>query len=351
MSAPNGRALVLVVGVGRSGTSLLAGILGQLGFHIPRPEVKANSTNPRGFGEPRWVVDFHAALLRSQRITVNDSRPAAWEPAARAGEDPAVVAALRDWLAGQLREADAVVVKDPRTVWFLPLWMRCAAELGVTPSFVTMLRHPAETLTSARASYGTWQSAASRAAAWLNVTLETERATRGAQRAFVRYDDLLADWRGQATRLGELLELPLLREIDPARAAEVDRFVDPTLHRNRVRWDELDVPDRLRDMAEGVWQQVQPLARPGGDTARVQAELDDARAAFERLYREAEEIAQSSVTAARRRKRQGGGARRPAAPAWVRVARHVPFRYRRALRRVAGVLRGPGARVRAPRGR
>jgi hypothetical protein len=89
MSAPDGRALVLVVGVGRSGTSLLAGILGQLGFHIPRPEVKANSTNPRGFGEPRWVVDFHAALLRSQRITVNDSRPAAWEPAARAGEDPA----------------------------------------------------------------------------------------------------------------------------------------------------------------------------------------------------------------------------------------------------------------------
>ena len=46
-----------------------------------------------------------------------------------------------------------------------------------------MLRHPAEILTSARKSYGTWQTDASRAAAWLNVMLETERATRGAPRA------------------------------------------------------------------------------------------------------------------------------------------------------------------------
>ena len=56
--------------------------------------------------------------------------------------------------AAQLGQADAVVVKDPRTVWFLPLWMRCAAELGAAPAFVTMLRHPAETLASASASYG-----------------------------------------------------------------------------------------------------------------------------------------------------------------------------------------------------
>jgi len=351
MSRQDGRALVLVVGVGRSGTSLLAGILGQLGFHIPRPEVKANSTNPRGFGEPRWVVDFQAGLLRAQKITVNDSRPGAWEPAARAGEPAAVRDTLRDWLAGQLDEADAVVVKDPRTVWFLPLWMRCAADLGVSPSFVTMLRHPAETLTSARTSYGTWQSEASRAAAWLNVTLETERATRGTQRAFVRYDDLLTDWRGQATRLGDLLDLPLLRAVDPARAARVDEFVDPTLHRNRVRWDDLDVPERVRELAEDVWRQVQPLAEPGGDAPAAHAGLDGARTAFKQLYQEAEDIAQSSVTAARRRGRRGaagGGSKRAPISLRVRVARRLPLRLRHGLRRALGE---PRARVRALLGR
>ncbi|MGZ4640147.1 MAG: sulfotransferase family protein, partial [Actinomycetes bacterium] len=53
------RRLVLVAGVGRSGTSVFAGILRQAGFHVPQPEVDADSTNPKGFGEPRWVVDFH----------------------------------------------------------------------------------------------------------------------------------------------------------------------------------------------------------------------------------------------------------------------------------------------------
>ena len=101
------RQLLLVVGVGRSGTSLLAGMLGQLGFHIPQPEVQADDTNPRGFGEPRWVVDFHTRLLRERRVTVNDARPAAWEATTAAGEAPAVRDELRGWLAGELREPGA----------------------------------------------------------------------------------------------------------------------------------------------------------------------------------------------------------------------------------------------------
>ena len=46
------------------------------------------------------------------------------------------------------------MVKDPRTVWFLDLWTRSAAEHGIETSFVTMLRHPAEIVASARKSYG-----------------------------------------------------------------------------------------------------------------------------------------------------------------------------------------------------
>src|ERR671923_728130 len=105
--------LVLVVGVGRSGTSLLSGILGQLGFHIPQPEVQADDTNPRGFGEPRWVVDFHSRILGTQRVTLNDSRPAAWTHMADAADGARPE--LLQWLRGELDQADAVVVKDPRT--------------------------------------------------------------------------------------------------------------------------------------------------------------------------------------------------------------------------------------------
>jgi hypothetical protein len=328
------RRLVLVVGVGRSGTSLLTGILAQLGFHVPQPEVKADDTNPRGFSEPRWAVDFHSKLLHARRVTVNDSRPKAFESTATAAEDAATHAELSAWLGGQLQQADAVVVKDPRTGFFLPLWTRSAADLGVEARYVTMLRHPAEILASAAKSYGDWQSPASRAAAWINITLETERATRGSRRAFVRYEDLLDDWPREIDRIAELLDLPQLtggnlRERFPA----VDSFVDPTLHRNRIRWDELDVPASVRDMAEQVWTSLQPLADPGGDTPGLHARLDEAHAAFATLYREAESVAQSSITAAKPRRK---GKKKPPAPPpslKVRLARRVPAPARRRLRK------------------
>jgi len=341
MSAPRGRRLILVVGVYRSGTSVVAGILGQVGFHLPQPEVTANETNPRGFGEPRWVVDFHHRLLRSWRVTVHDARPAAWEATHAAGEEPAVREELEGWLAGELAHGDVVVVKDPRTLWFLPLWTSAAAALGAQTLYVTTLRHPAETLMSARRAYGDWQSDASRAAAWLNLILETERETRGAPRAFVRYQDVVADWPRETQRIGETLGLPVLATADHERFPQVDAFVDPTLHRNRTRWDELSVPAAVRDMAEDVWAAMQPLTEPGGGEERVRAALDEARARYATLYGEAEAIAQSSVTAARPRRSQGAGAPEGPRPMWVRVARHVPVRYRRSLRRALGPL-SPG---------
>jgi hypothetical protein len=337
MSAETKR-LVLVVGVGRSGTSLLTGMLGQAGFHIPQPEVKADDTNPRGFGEPQWVVDLHQRLLRARRITVNDSRPAAWASTGAAADDEAVRTEVRDWLRTQFAAADTVVVKDPRTVWFLPLWRRCADDLGVATSFVTMLRHPAEIVASARRSYGTWQTDASRAAAWLNVTLETERLTRGTRRAFVGYERLLQEWESEFQRVGRLLDIPVLAGIDRERFPQVDAFVDPTLHRNRVTWADLDVPERVRVMAEDVWQQITALAREDGDTEPARAGLDGSHAAFGELYAEAEAIAQSTITAVKPRRRRRAPAAAPASLR-VRIARRVPLRYRRGLRRAVRSLR------------
>jgi hypothetical protein len=319
------KRLVLVVGVGRSGTSLLTGILAQLGFHVPQPEVEADDTNPRGFSEPRWAVDFHTKLLQKQRVTVNDSRPAAFEKTGAAADDDVVRADLRAWLESQLAEADAVVVKDPRTGWFLPAWTRCATDLGLEPGFVTMLRHPAEVIASARKSYGTWQPPASRAAAWINMTLETEHATRGGRRAFVRYEDLMDDWRRETGRVGGLLDVPSLVSPTEEQAAAVDAFVDPTLHRNRVSWDEYDIPASMRDMAEQVWQELQPLADPQGDTPELHAKLDEARAAYAKLYGEAEAIAHSTIAAAKPRK---GKKPKPPPPLRARLARRV-----RSLRR------------------
>ena len=78
-SSTGGREMLVVAGSGRSGTSLFTGLTGRLGVHIPKPEVSANRSNPRGFGEPRWLVDYHNELLASVDVGVEDGRPEAWD--------------------------------------------------------------------------------------------------------------------------------------------------------------------------------------------------------------------------------------------------------------------------------
>jgi hypothetical protein len=328
---------VLVVGKGRSGTSLFAGILSRLGFRVPQPEIKADDTNPRGFGEPRWVVRFHKRLMRDLRVTVFDSRSAAWDKTAEVANDRDVVEELKSWLAVQFVGTDNIVVKDPRIVWFLPLWLRCAGDLGVDTSFATMLRHPTEVVSSARTSYGTWQNDASRAASWLNITLHAEYATRGSKRVFVRYEDLLADWPREVSRCARILDLPWLVDIDRSRYPEVEQFVDPELRRAPVGWDAVRVPHALQGMAENVWIQLSTLADPDGDTDATRATIDAARSAYVDFYAEAEAVAQSSVTAVKPRRRlaeaprERARSRRGFALAQLQPRRIVPVRFLRRL--------------------
>jgi hypothetical protein len=321
------RLLVVVAGSGRSGTSLFSGILQRLGYHVPQPEVPADETNPRGFAESQWVVDFHTRLLRAARVQVSDGRPAAWALTAEVALDDAVRRELRGWLELQFRDAGHLIVKDPRLSWFLPLWRGCAEDLGVAPRFVSMLRHPAAVIDSKQRWYGEWQGDVARAAGWLQQTLYTERATRDSPRAFVRYDDLLDDWTRTVARIGDELALARVRDAPATALRDVHAFVDRRLSRSRPDWGDLKLPAALRAQADEVWELVSRLADEPS-TPAIAERLDALRAAYADLYADAEAIAQSSIAAARGR--PPGPAMRVPAPA-LRIVRRVPRRYRHSV--------------------
>ena len=321
------RTLIIVAGSGRSGTSLFAGILQRLGFHVPQPEVPADPTNPRGFAESQWVVGFHTRLLRRAHVQASDARPAAWALTAGACLDGTVREELRTWLERQFDVCDDVVVKDPRLLWFLPLWRQCADDAGSTARFVTMLRHPGAVVDSKQRWYGGGQGEIGRAAGWVSQSLFAERATRDARRAFVRYEDLLEDWVREIGRVGEALDLAVVRHALAGRLRDVHGFVDHGLSRSRPGWGEVELPARLRAQADAVWEHLCTLA-DGDGTPEVTAELDRQREDFLALYAEAEALAHSSVAAARMASRAQAAAPAPGA---LRLARRVPRRYRDAV--------------------
>ncbi len=99
------RKVLFVAGAGRSGTSTMAGLMQILGLHVPQPEVVADETNPKGFGEPRWVVDHHDRLLKEAVVQVSDARPEAWFETGRISTREPERIATADVAGGALRRA------------------------------------------------------------------------------------------------------------------------------------------------------------------------------------------------------------------------------------------------------
>ncbi|KHL19274.1 hypothetical protein CLV56_2394 [Mumia flava] len=252
--------LVILFGPGRSGTSSVAGTLARMGVDVPKPEVPPNNSNPRGFYEPQWVVDFHKDILGRANVSTLDVAPDAPEVAEKAAREGDAPDRLREWLAGALTESRQIIIKDPRTVLLSQLWIDAATDLGVEPGFLTMMRHPAEVSGSRTMHYAKSDDADRRRAlavrqiaGWVNIALISERVTRGHRRVTVRYPDLLEDWRRQADRIGSALDLRL----DPPTSLAqhpVDEFLDAGLRRSQVDWSSLEVPDTLEAIGESLWE-------------------------------------------------------------------------------------------------
>lgn len=297
------RKVLFIAGAGRSGTSTLAGISKILGLHVPEPEVAADDSNPKGFGEPQWCVDTHDAWLERVGVQVSDARPEAWNLTGRLAAREAARIRASTWLEQHFEVHPELVVKDPRLSWFLSLWRVASLRCAATPVFATMLRPPAEVVGSKQKYYANRLGSAHLAASWLNMLLHTERATRQSVvdggRVFVRYGDLLDDWVRTVTHMGQALDLQTVIHAGFGPIREGHRFVDPSLRRVNVTLDELRLPPRLHELVGETWNELNKLAEPDGDTPEVHTTLDQLRDAYIELYEESEAIARSSAVAAR----------------------------------------------------
>ncbi|MGZ4449437.1 MAG: sulfotransferase family protein [Nocardioides sp.] len=350
-SAPT--KLVVVTGSGRSGTSTVAGALKRLGLHIPQPEIEPDESNPRGFYEPAWVVAFHKRLLNSIPARTNDARPKAAALVKAAGEEPGVREELVAWLAEHVAvvgPGGQLAIKDPRAFWFHDLWKAAASDLGLEISFLTMLRHPTEVAQSRDTHYLQQQSEDFRRtrqtaniAGWVNAAFETEIATRGYPRAFVRYTDLMADWRGAMATARDQLGITYNTDLAPGEHHDVDDFIDVKLHRAKVTWGDIDTLPALQQLAETSWDALNALVEDPEDTTAV-AGLTGAHPTYVALHDYAEAIAldhtNCEVAKERRRVHEKLGERH------AQEVRQL----RRKLRRKRRQLRAAGAGTGAGRG-
>ncbi len=113
----------MVAGMHRSGTSMLASLISELGFNLDeRTLLEAPSYNPLGLAENRDILTINEKILKYHGITAN-------EPYDITDIDPSsafyqqTVAEIRQLYEKKLKKAKRLVVKDPRFCLTLPYWL------------------------------------------------------------------------------------------------------------------------------------------------------------------------------------------------------------------------------------
>lgn len=275
---------LFVVGMHRSGTSVLVRLLERLGFFAGREGDFHAPTDHDPEGHREHVLFWRAneAALAALGRAWDDPWPLDWS-ALPADARPALEARCAAAVV-KLDRHSPWVAKDPRFCLTLPLWRRVVA-----PVCVHVLRDPLEVARSLAARGGLpvyWGIAL-----WEAYQRAALQGTAGLPRIFVRYGDFAADPAGFATRLAGRLrtEAPILELADPAAAAasfdprwlrqkaaegEVAAYLNPAQQRL------LAALDRTGDDLDAI--AAEPVSEPAREILAVDAHQRARFAALER---------------------------------------------------------------------
>lgn len=177
------RRVICIVGMHRSGTSMITRLLNICGLELgPRERLlKADKANPLGHFEHRGFLDIDRKLLKHFHATWSDPPylPPNWE------HDPGVAPLLRQAraLAAGFPQMCSWGWKEPRACLFLPFWRQAVPNMN----FLICLRNPLEVAKSLQArnrlsvEHGSWL--------WYLYTLSSLRDTQQCPRLFSIFDD------------------------------------------------------------------------------------------------------------------------------------------------------------------
>jgi hypothetical protein len=222
-------SFLVVLGMHRSGTSSLTGVLNLLGFSAGNKFIGANEFNERGYFEDVVLNENLDSFLLAIDRSWKDERAYAsdWlssQAAITATEE------IKESLKTEFDFSQPTVIKNPRISRLLPLMQPIWKNAGLSTKYVLCLRSPLAVIQSlARRDSIVPQRAALLYVAHL---LEAELHTRNQPRVFVEYDGLLQDWPEVIKQIDLDLDLDLFTscQSDSSCFSKIDAFLTKELN-------------------------------------------------------------------------------------------------------------------------
>ncbi|MGB3623737.1 hypothetical protein FT643_16680 [Ketobacter sp. MCCC 1A13808] len=142
------KRFIFVIGAHRSGTSLLASLIGSMGAVIGSEQLDTNGENLKGFWENRLLVELNDEVLRDSDLSWDMLHlPEGMDfshDRYQLHRDKAKLI-----LASQFHGAPVALIKDPRLCFLMPFWLKVVEEIGVLDvKAVILYREPSEVVAS-----------------------------------------------------------------------------------------------------------------------------------------------------------------------------------------------------------
>jgi hypothetical protein len=274
--APN-EPVVVVLGMHRSGTSLLSNVLHYLGVDMADETDRGSETNKGGFWERRDLVALHDEILEALGRPVASPLhclpfPPGW------WRDKAILPfrkRLREYLE-EHRGHDSRWwgFKDPRTCRLLPLWRDLFSQMDIEARYVWAIRPPGEAAASMAAKNPELRpmSAAQAEIMWLAYNYEILRHARMLRPLIVSYNDWFDDPSAVARRLTFGLALPGF-----AIEREMDECVGSIIHQSYRHYHEHELRSPATSLAQDFYDDIVSLPRSSDSRIDDVIEKYDAR--------------------------------------------------------------------------
>jgi len=263
---------VVVLGMHRSGTSAIAGLLSRMGVDFGKDEKlfeAQQDVNARGFYEQREIVTLNQRLLNEIGSNWNDFRPIESTKFQSAGSRK-IIEDIKGVLQHEFVGKPLWGLKDPRICRLLPVWLEILSELNINPSFVFIFRNPWEVASSLQKRDGILLQKG--LVLWLSYVFDAEKYSRSQSRYFVDYQHMLSDWQSVVTNIIQKLSLPIIEK--NINRDEINQFLSPDL-RHMIH-DELI----KSDWATMQYDILNSFSTDQFDEAELQARSDRMREMF-----------------------------------------------------------------------
>jgi hypothetical protein len=220
---------VFIIGMHRNGTSVLTRILNLMGMHLGNGfMIPGNKYNISGHWELGQIVRANEELLDDLYSAWDDVCPLSegWQAAFNVSGYKEKISHILDQ---EFADSRLWGVKDPRISRLLPVWESILKDRPVKSHYLIMVRNPVEVAMSLEKRDGF--SSGKSYLLWLRYMLEAEKQTRGKDRLFVSYQDMLSDWKILATKIENAFGFTFPDKVEDA-ADSVETFLQKSLRHN-----------------------------------------------------------------------------------------------------------------------